>query len=338
MEREKERYSSNSGTGHISRVKNYGKSSTTVLREHLTAEHNISEVHDGSSKKMVQSTLILQKKLENFQPSSTQYDFNRDLAIWASLDLEPFMFSEKPGFKYFFEKNFPTMALPTRGTMSRGALYDVYDAIQMKVKEELQSQKGGAICIMMDGWTDKYKRNPYLGLRIAYVDNDWLYKVITLSLKVLPKHTATNMSAHIRQELADYGLEISGNAIQIFTTHDGAANMVKTSQLLRSSHFQHCVAHSLHLLLMNDGVNKVPELVDLLQRCKLAVVKLDTKGYIVDNERAKCNDREAMNVLADRFAAVSAVLQADDELSLDTSASDSDSTTAISDNIDDGNK
>jgi hypothetical protein len=171
------------------------------------------------------------------------------------------------------------------------------------------------------------------------VDNDWLYKVITLSLKILPKHTATNMSAHVRQELAAHGLHISGDATQIFTTHD--ANMVKASRFLRSSHFQYCIAHSLHLLLMNDEVNKVPEMVDLLQRCKSAVTKLDTKGYIVDNERAKCNDREATNVLADKFAAVSAVLQADDDISLDTSTFDLDSTTA-GDNVNelktDGNR
>ena len=152
MEREKERYSSNSGTGHISRVKNYGKSLTTVLREHLTTEHNISEVQDGSSKKMVQSTLVLQKKLENFQPSSTQYDFNRDLAIWASLDLEPFMFCEKPGFKYFSEKNFSTMSWLTRSTMSRGTLHDVYDAIQKSERGTSATERKSHM--HYDGWME----------------------------------------------------------------------------------------------------------------------------------------------------------------------------------------
>lgn len=299
-------------------MKNYGKTSTTVLREHLTVDHKIDEkqASDGSSKQEIQTKIKLKKKLDNFEPSSTQYDLNRDLVVWASLDLEPFMFTEKPGMKYFFEKNFPSMTLPSRSTMSRSALCDVYAALQSKVKEEFQSLKGRAVCIMLDGWSDKYKRYPYLGLRVAYVDDDWNYKVVTVSLKVVDKHTAVNMSAHVRHELADHGLML--NDVQVFTTHDGAANMVKTSQLLRSSHFQHCVAHSLHLLLVNDGINTIPELVDLLQRCKSGIIKLDAKGYIVEGEQAKCKDREVMNVSAEKMATVTAVLQADDEISLGT--------------------
>ena len=42
------------------------------------------------------------------------------------------------------------------------------------------------------------------------------------------------------------------------------------------------------------GINKIPELVDLLHRCKTAIVKLDSKCYIVDNERAKTDDRRVM--------------------------------------------
>jgi len=45
---------------------------------------------------------------------------------------------------------------------------------------------------------------------------------------------------------------------------------------------------------MNDGINKIPELVDLLHRCKTVVVKLDSKCNIMDNERAKTDDRRVM--------------------------------------------
>ena len=78
---------------------------------------------------------------------------------------------------------------------------------------------------MFDGWTDRYKRYPYLGLRVAYVDDGWHYKVITLSLKVLEKHTGENMSAHVREELRQMGVQLQ--TMLVFTTHDGAANMVK---------------------------------------------------------------------------------------------------------------
>lgn len=125
------------------------------------------------------------------------------------------------------------------------------------------------------------------------------------------------MSMHIRKELEMCGLPL--NTVQVFTTHDGAANMVKASQLLRSSYFQHCVAHSLHLLLVNDGINKVPELVDVLQRCKTAVLKLDAKCYVVDHEIAKTKDREVMDSIVQKISMAAELLQADYNVSVDSS-------------------
>jgi len=60
----------------------------------------------SGSKRVVQTKLVLRNNLENFQACSAQYELNRDIAIWASLDLEPFMFVEKEGMKYFVEKTF----------------------------------------------------------------------------------------------------------------------------------------------------------------------------------------------------------------------------------------
>jgi len=71
LDREKERYAQNSALAHISRVKNYGKSSTTTLKEHLTTEHKISDDDQqpgpsNATAKLVQSKLVLRKKLEHF--------------------------------------------------------------------------------------------------------------------------------------------------------------------------------------------------------------------------------------------------------------------------------
>jgi hypothetical protein len=257
---------------------------------------------------------------------------NRDLVVWGSLDLQPFMFTEKPGLQYFFEKNFPSMVLPSRGTLSRGALYDIYDSVIGKVKIELSAIRGGAICIMMDGWTDKYKRYPYIGLRVAYVDTDWQYKVTTISLKILEKHTDENMSAHVREELKGMGVQLQ--SMLVFTTTDGAANMVKASQLLRATHFQHCVAHSLHLLLVTDGISRIPELDDLLKRCKTAVIKLDAKCYVVDNENTKIKDREMMDEMLHKIATVKEVLEADHTVLFNVQ--ESESAESQSENDDDG--
>lgn len=130
------------------------------------------------------------------------------------------------------------------------------------------------------------------------------------------------MASHVCQELADVGLSL--HDVQLFTTHDGAANMVKTSRLLRSEHYQHCVAHSLHLLIVNDGINKVPDLVDLISRCKAAVVKLDSKCYVVERENAKVKDRHVMNSVLERISTANELLQADNNIALSISGSNGD--------------
>jgi len=320
LDREQQLYAK-SGNGHISRVKAYGKSSTTTLKDHLFTAHKVEEAPGQTEQKRVQSKLVFKQKLENFQPFTNQYELNRDLTVWACLDLSPFMFTEKAGMQFFFDKNHPNVHLPGRDTLARGGLYDVYGAVIDRIKQELAyvRDSSGAIGIMFDGWTDKYKRYPYLGLRVSYVDRNWSYRVVTVSLKVLEKHTGDRMSSHVREELRALGVDLQ--SFLIFTTHDGASNMMKASQLLRSVHTQHCVAHALHLLLVTDGISKVSELVELLDRCKAAVIKLDSKSYIVENEQAKTKDREVMDHLLEKIAEISRVLLADQTISVGIAAS-----------------
>ena len=345
LKREQERYNKNN-SGHVSRVKNYGNSSTCTLKEHLRTQHSLNfntaelkdndndcdeedSITEGNTREanntscrssnavkvtMKQSTLSFTRKLSNFEPYSTQFELNRDFAIWASLDLQPFGFTEDKGMKYFFEKNFPYLHPPSRSTISRSALLDTYDAVANEVKKELHSVEGTAVCLMFDGWTDRYKKHPYLGLRMAYVNKDWNYKVITISCKVLEKHTAECISSHVKEEMKLMGIDLQ--QFLLFSAHDGAANMVKTSSLLRTCHYQHCVAHSLHLLLMTDGVNIVPEITELVERCKNAVNRLGFKSYLVEDERTKMNDRESMYALAEKLEILSELLQADSNISI----------------------
>jgi len=51
--------------------------------------------------------------------------------------VESFMFTQKPGMQFFFEKNFPSVKLPSRNTLSRGSLYDVYETVVGKIKDAL---------------------------------------------------------------------------------------------------------------------------------------------------------------------------------------------------------
>jgi len=137
-------------------------SSTTTLREHLEVEHQLTDedlklgTSSTNSSKHKQTKLTFKRKLANFEPLSNQYEMNSDLVVWAALYLEPFMFTEKPGLRYFFEKNYPPLPLPSRATLSRGVLYDVYDAVTIsKMKDDLSVLRGGACSLYHDGRLDR---------------------------------------------------------------------------------------------------------------------------------------------------------------------------------------
>jgi hypothetical protein len=80
------------------------------------------------------------------------------------------------------------------------------------------------------------------------------------------------------------------NDINIYTTHDGAKNMMKASEKMNSLHAQHCVAHILHLLLMTDAIEQVNSIMVLLDQCKKIVRTLNFKGSEV--EAAKKSEEE----------------------------------------------
>jgi len=93
--------------------------------------------------------------------------------------------------------------------------------------------------------------------------------------------------------------------------HDGAANMVKASRIIKVDYYQHCFAHSLHLLLTVDTFNDVPEVQTLLLKCRNIVTTLHFKSYVIEEELVATADCAEVNKLFARISAVSEVAELD---------------------------
>ena len=85
--------------------------------------------------------------------------------------------------------------------------------------------------------------------------------------------------------------------------HNGAANMVEASKILKVDYYQHCIAHSLHLLLTVDSLNDVEDVCELLLKCRSIVLKLHFKSYLIEDEMAATADRAEVDRLNARIAA-----------------------------------
>jgi len=286
------------------------------MNRHLKEEHDITinqdsgegEPRPGSGQ---QSLLRYATGVAQLRPAATPYEVNRDLALWSALDLQPFDFVENDGMKFFFRKNFPSVKLPSSRTLAGQSLDDVYDIVKDAVTGELSGVR--VICVMFDGWTDSHGF-PFLGLRVGYITRDWEYKIITLSCKLLKGHTAQILTNHVKSELERFTgrQNIATTDMRLFTTHDGAANMVKASSLLKSGQFVHCVAHALHLLLVNDGINRVGEIKTVLEKCGQIVHKLHFKGCELKEEVDNFKDIASLDELLDKIAEAVRSVDADE--------------------------
>src|SRR6218665_3460917 len=294
--------------GHISKVYSFSASTSTgTISLHLSMKHDI---HDNAEKMSTILGYLNKYDASSSGPSSSclsSHELNRDIVLWFCKDLIAFEAVSKDGMKDFFHKVLPQIELPSPTTLSSLALDDVYVAVRSHVKSLMQNAK--SICLMFDGWTDRYRARPYLGIRAVFI-RDWSYKLVTLGCHVLPKHTGREIADHVMHVVKQFVPDVT--KIMFSTCHDGAANMVKSSQILKVEHFQHCAAHALHLLLTVDSINTVQEVVDLLQKCRDIVTNLHFRWEQLADEKASVEDKRFIDTLKAKMNEANAVMDLDD--------------------------
>jgi hypothetical protein len=144
--------------GRFTRVYHLSTSSSSGnFLNHASTEHNTMKANDSNQKKM-DSWMV---NSSSDVPANSKFELNRDLILWLCMDILPFETISKPGFQKFNDKNLK-LDLPSDRCMATTALVDVYMALKKKIISKLSRVSG--ICLMMDGWTDKYKRFPYLAV------------------------------------------------------------------------------------------------------------------------------------------------------------------------------
>jgi hypothetical protein len=139
--------------------------------------------------------------------------------------------------------------------------------------------------------------------------------LLTLSCQALPgSHTGQTLADHTKLVLSKYFPDLK--KLLIATCHDGAANMMKASQLLKAHSVQHCVAHVLHLLLTVDGLQRVEELKDLVQKCRDIVTKLHFKSSLLEDDETSIVDLEKLEEFRAKLKAAHDIIDLDDQYPL----------------------
>jgi len=111
---------------------------------------------------------------------------------------------------------------------------------------------------------------------------------------------------------------------------DGASAMVKTTMLLKTSYFQHCSSHALHLLVMKDAMNRIPDLKELIRRCNDVVTKLHFKADIVQEEMERLLNAKVVHDIIARVEAAFEVLEFEQNIPLEDPEADEDGVNELS--------
>ncbi|XP_063538116.1 uncharacterized protein LOC134747422 [Cydia strobilella] len=157
--------------------------------------------------------------------------------------------------------------LPSRYTISRTALDDVYEMMLKNVKEQIKESSPKHVSVTFDLWTDRYRRLNYITFTLHYLTADFELKSFTLNTKLAQgKKTGEMILEMLNKTVAEFGL--CDKTLHVVT--DAGSN-VKRAIALGNLDGHLCLGHGLHNLVIVDGIKRVPEVDAVVTKCKKIV-------------------------------------------------------------------
>jgi hypothetical protein len=170
---------------------------------------------------------------------------------WIIVSGLPFTTIQNPHLVQAFQEANPDARLQSARTLAR-KLEDTFDNVNTKVLDEVCRQD----CILHythDSWTDSGRKNTYFGVYISYIDTNWQYQELLLTLMHM-------RGSHTGQRMGDGLFDLFHNIIGISGqlgpgTGDNASNNKKAAMRLedllrarfnvetRGQEFVGCICH-----------------------------------------------------------------------------------------------
>ncbi|CAG9792672.1 unnamed protein product [Diatraea saccharalis] len=264
----------------LAKIKSYVKTvSTGNLIKHLRDFHNLKEESSGKATRNIEQFFQIQPRRSQTTvgtPSSSliknkdSWLLARDMALWFCKSLMPFDSVSDEGMNDFFQKYDIISCkedMPSRDTVSRTALDDVYESMLENVKVQIKTDAAGHAAITFDLWTDQYRHLSYITFTLHYLTADFELKSFTLCTKLIEgKKTGAKIQETLNETKECFDLQEK----VLHSVTDAGSNVKRAISLAAlDSHL--CLGHALHNLVTVDGIGSVPELADLIKKCKKIV-------------------------------------------------------------------
>ncbi|MBN3281745.1 ZBED4 protein, partial [Polyodon spathula] len=197
-----------------------------------------------------------------------------------TLNVKPISIVEDRGFNAFVKTLDPSYKIPNRKRLMEDTIADMYKDCQDKVRANCQ--RAHSVVLTTDMRTSR-STEAYLTVSCHFIDNWQMQEFVLETCSFCGQHTADNISLELKRITDEWG--IAQKVVAVVT--DNGANMVSAVHKAGWKHYP-CFAHTLNMVV-KDGIKAVPEVVQLLEKCKLG---LRFRGQVFEQLFERSNSKE----------------------------------------------
>ncbi|KAJ4943232.1 hypothetical protein JOQ06_005737 [Pogonophryne albipinna] len=204
-----------------------------------------------------------------------QSKVDQALVKMIATDFQPFTIVEDRGFRAYTAALDPSYVLPSRGTISKRMLPNLFEKVRAELQEQIRTAP--AVCLTTDYWTSNTTTS-YMSVTCHYITDFKLRSNLLDCFVVAESHTSQNLAQELSRVAKEWGIQ---DKIAACVT-DNASNIVKAvNDILKWNHVR-CFAHLLNLTVRSSVhqteiqalILKVKSIAEYVRRSTVASAKL----------------------------------------------------------------
>ncbi|KAJ4929983.1 hypothetical protein JOQ06_018999 [Pogonophryne albipinna] len=204
-----------------------------------------------------------------------QSKVDQALVKMIATDFQPFTIVEDRGFRAYTAALDPSYVLPSRGTISKRMLPNLFEKVRAELQEQIRTAP--AVCLTTDCWTSNTTTS-YMSVTCHYITDFKLRSNLLDCFVVAESHTSQNLAQELSRVAKEWGIQ---DKIAACVT-DNASNIVKAvNDILKWNHVR-CFAHLLNLTVRSSVhqteiqalILKVKSIAEYVRRSTVASAKL----------------------------------------------------------------
>jgi len=200
---------------------------------------------------------------------------DEQIGIMIAKEFQPFSLVENKEFKRFVHMLNPGYSLPSRKTISKSIIPQLYEKTKDKIRVNLPNAQ--YVAFTTDGWTS-INNDSFVALTVHFIDQtNCNLKTFLLGCYYFEKsHTASNLSDFLNNCFKEWDI---AEKVKVAVS-DSAANITAAINMNKNWRHIPCLAHSINLIAQSglDEIQyvhkKVKRLVEHFKRSSQAYAKL----------------------------------------------------------------